>query len=68
MHRTDYRVLIDRGRKAGLGTAELYQAIAARQPEAGEVTPGEADGNGFVPVFNGEGRRIFRPAGGNGSG
>src|SRR4051812_4526894 len=30
--RTDSRTLIDRGRKAGLGTAEMYRALAARRP------------------------------------
>jgi hypothetical protein len=65
MRGTDYRTLINRGRKAGLGTAELYSAINARRPEAGDSVSGGADGNGFVAGFNARGQRvIFRPTGG----
>ena len=60
MRRTDYRTLIDRGRKAGLKTAELYNAITSRPPEAGDAI-GLADGNGFVSAFDRQGQRIFRP-------
>lgn len=60
MSRTDYRSLIDRGRKAGLGTAELYRAMAARRPEAGEHVA-EADGNGFVSGYRENGQRVYRP-------
>ena len=63
MRRTDHRTLIDRGRKAGLKTAELYNAIAARPPEAGDQSPGQADGNGFVSEYDRQGQRVFRPAG-----
>jgi hypothetical protein len=64
MRHTNYRTLIDHGRKAGLGTAELYNAIAGRRPEAGEYVPGRADGNGFVADINRYGQYVFRPAGG----
>jgi hypothetical protein len=63
MSRSDYRTLIDRGRKAGLRTSELYQAMAARPPEATEQSPGQADSNGFVSGFDQGGRRIYRPFG-----
>ncbi len=63
MSRTDYRTLIDRGRKAGLSATELYQAISARPPEAGDHRLGEADGNGFVLGYNHAGQRVYRPAG-----
>jgi hypothetical protein len=63
MGHTDYRTLIDRGRKAGLRTSELYSAIASRPPEAGDIGQGQADGNGFVSGYNQNGQRIYRPAG-----
>jgi hypothetical protein len=63
MRRTDYHTLIDRGRKAGLRTAELYHVMSARPPEASDAMPGQADGNGFVSAYNSFGKRIFRPAG-----
>ena len=62
MRHTDYRILIDRGRKAGLGTGELYRAIATRPPEGSDVSFGQTDGNGFVSGYSPAGQRIFRPA------
>jgi hypothetical protein len=61
MRHTDYRTLIDRGRKAGLGTAELYRAMTSRRPEASDQVAGVADGNGFVSTYNRQGRREFGP-------
>jgi hypothetical protein len=63
MRHTNVRTLIDRGRKAGLRTAELYSALATRPPEAGDHLPGESDGNGFMPTFDGQGQRVYRPSG-----
>ena len=63
MSRSDYRTLIDRGRKAGLNTSELYQAMAARAPEATEQASGHADGNGFVSGYDQGGHRVYRPVG-----
>ena len=60
MHRLDYQRLIDRGRKAGLGTTELYRAMMARRPEAGDHL-GQADGNGFTSGYGINGQRIYRP-------
>jgi hypothetical protein len=63
MHRSDYRTLVDRGRKAGLKTADLYNALAARPPEAGDYVPGQADGNGFITAYDQQGQRVVRPGG-----
>ena len=65
MSRSDYRTLIDRGRKAGLSTSELYRAMAARAPEAAEQSPGQADGNGFVGGYDQGGHRVYRPLAGH---
>jgi hypothetical protein len=61
MSRSDTRTLINRGRKAGLRTAELYSALAARPPEAGEGGWQQTDGNGFVSGYTQNGRRVYRP-------
>jgi hypothetical protein len=59
----DYRNLIDRGRKAGLGTADLYRAISAHGPQAHGGNNGPADGNGFVPGYDQHGHRVYYPIG-----
>ena len=64
MSQSDYRRLIDRGRKAGLHTAELYAALGSRPPAAIDSPDGEADGNGFVSSYGRDGRRVYRPLGG----
>jgi hypothetical protein len=64
MSHTDYRTLIDRGRKAGLGTSEMYRAIAARRPGEAEMGVGQADCNGFVSTYNQAGQRVYHPVGG----
>lgn len=61
MRRTDYLTLIDRGRKAGLGTQELYKALTSRPPEGSDHS-GESDGNGFVSEYD-RGQRVYRPSG-----
>jgi hypothetical protein len=61
MPRTDYQRLIDRGRKAGLGTPELYRALGARRPEVGDQLC-RTDGNGFVNGYGSKGERIIRPS------
>lgn len=63
MRHSDYRTLIDRGRKAGLRTVDLYNAMAARPPEAGDQFPGQTDGNGFVAAIGEQGQRVYRPGG-----
>jgi hypothetical protein len=59
--RTDYRTLIDRGRKAGLGTADLYRALGAQRPEASDVLTERADSNGYVAGYGHNGKRVYRP-------
>jgi hypothetical protein len=63
MSRSDYRTLIDHGRKAGLRTSELYQAMTSRPPEGAEQSLGQADGNGFVSAYDQGGHRVYRPLG-----
>jgi hypothetical protein len=62
-HTTDYRTLLNRGRKAGLNTAELYSALSTRSTEGGDPVAGEADSNGFIQNFNQDGKRVYRPIG-----
>ena len=59
MSHTDYRTLINQGRKSGLRTSEIYRAMTARPPQAGDYA--SADSNGFVPVLDSHGHRVFRP-------
>lgn len=63
MPRTDYQRLIDRGRKAGLGTSELYRALGSHRPEVGAQLR-RTDGNGFVSELGTHGERVFRPGDG----
>ena len=63
MSRSDYRTLLNHGRKAGLSTRELYNALASRPPEAGD-NRGQADGNGLVIDYMQAGRRNYRPMNG----
>lgn len=60
MSHMDYRTLVDRGRKAGLRTSELYQALSSRQAQPGEAQ-GQADGNGYVRQVNVLGRSVLQP-------
>jgi hypothetical protein len=57
---TDYHTLISRGRKAGLGTRELYLAMSTR-PSEGNDALGRADTNGYIASINAQGQRVFRP-------
>lgn len=61
MSHSDYRTLLDRGRKAGLRTSELYPALTTRPPERQE-TSALSDSNGFVPAYDERGHRIYRPS------
>jgi hypothetical protein len=57
----DYRTLITLGRKAGLQTSELYQALSARRPQVRDRNPGQADGNGFISIYGRNGQRVYLP-------
>jgi hypothetical protein len=61
-----YRTLINRGRKAGLTTGELYSALATRPGEGADQVPGALDGNGFVAGYDQQGRVVYRPVGQSG--
>lgn len=62
---TSFQQLLSRGRKAGLGTQELYGALAARRPEAGDLQQGQSDSNGFVSDVHQDGRKVYHPVQGN---
>ncbi|HYV37821.1 MAG TPA: hypothetical protein VE988_19200 [Gemmataceae bacterium] len=66
MSRSDYRTLLNHGRKAGLSTRELYSALATRPPEAHDNSNRLADGNGFVSDYTLGGHRVYRPVTGGG--
>jgi hypothetical protein len=61
MSRSDYQTLLNRGRKAGLNTREMYVALATRPIEAHDHSNRLADGNGFVSHYTQAGRRVYRP-------
>ena len=61
MSHSDYRTLLDRGRKAGLRTSDLYAALASRRTGAADPPVGQLDGNGYVPAHDREGHRVYRP-------
>lgn len=63
MSHRDYQKLIDRGRKAGLRTAELYQAMSAERTQEMGSAMGQTDGNGYVPSCGADGRPVFHPTG-----
>jgi hypothetical protein len=56
-----YRRLLDRGRKAGLNTSELYRALSGRQPGAGDTPNGQLDSNGFIAQVQANGQRCYQP-------
>src|SRR5262245_43453753 len=58
---SNYQTLINRGRKAGLNTRELYSAISVHPVEGREQLPGQADPNGFVSGVDAHGHRVSRP-------
>lgn len=60
---TDYRTMINRGRKAGLTTRELYSAMSTRPMEGSDQILGQSDCNGFVSSFNQHGQRVYLPLG-----
>lgn len=61
MRRLDFRTLVNMGRKAGLHTSELYDALAGRQPLPHEAGPNGRDGNGFRASYDVKGHQIYLP-------
>jgi hypothetical protein len=59
-----YLAMLNRGRKAGLNTRELYSAMASQTGE-GEQALGQSDTNGFVARINQRGQRIYEPRSGS---
>jgi hypothetical protein len=58
--RSNNRTLIDRGRKAGLRTNEIYGALAGRRPLAQDVDDG-SDSNGFRTTIDAAGHQVYQP-------
>lgn len=58
---TNYDLLLDRGRKAGLTARELNLALSTCPVRSGEPTSGLNDANGFVSGIDVRGQRISRP-------
>ena len=61
--RSDLSRLINRGRKAGLNTRDLYSALSTRSADSHEQPAGSSDCNGFVSAFDAAGHRVFQPLG-----
>lgn len=59
MARSSYRRMLDRGRKAGLNSSELYRALSARQPSPSDDPIGRTDNNGYVARVQMNGQRTF---------
>jgi hypothetical protein len=59
MPRSDLRTLINRGRKAGLQTSELYSALSGRRPEADEIRSVGGDCNGFASGVDAAGHQVY---------
>ncbi len=64
MSRSSYQRLVDHGRKAGLGTSELYNALRSRPPEGNDQPYGHSDGNGYSTNYSADGHRVYRPVSG----
>jgi len=60
MKRSDYRTLIDRGRKAGLRTTEIYGALSGHRPSVQDLESG-GDSNGFKATFDAAGHQVYQP-------
>lgn len=61
MNHTDYRSLIDKGRKSGLKTSELYRALSSRPADTSDFVKFAGDGNGFAPALDEHGHSIYKP-------
>jgi hypothetical protein len=56
----NYLAMLNRARKAGLTTRELYTAIASQGTEGAQAL-GLTDTNGYVGSINQRGQRIYQP-------
>lgn len=63
-HSSSYQKLLSRGRKAGLSTRELNEALATRPFLGAEPGYGQSDPNGFVAGIDARGHRTSRPVNG----
>jgi hypothetical protein len=63
-HKSSYQMLLSRGRKAGLSTRELNQALSTHPVTGAEQGRGQSDTNGFVAGIDAQGHRTYRPANG----
>jgi len=61
---SNLRTLLNRARKAGLSTRELYSALSTRPAEATPTSGNQVDGNGYVASVDENGRAEYRPASG----
>ncbi|MCS7168759.1 MAG: hypothetical protein RMI91_13735 [Gemmatales bacterium] len=59
----DRRAQIERGRKAGLQTREIYSALTHRSVSAQELAQEIVDANGYSAAVNADGRVYYRPNG-----
>ncbi len=66
MNRIPIRRMLDRGRRAGLSTGELYRALASRPAAAGDAGPGQTDCNGYISQVSANGHRTFEARRGRG--
>lgn len=62
MSHTDYHNLINRGRKAGLNTADLYRAMSSRPPDRQSSRQGQTDCNGYTGDISEGGRIEYHPS------
>lgn len=59
-HRSNHHSLLSRGRKAGLSTRELNQALASGPAYGADQVPGQADCNGSIWTIDENGHRVCR--------
>ncbi len=62
MSHTDYHLMVNRGRKAGLNTTDLYRALSSRPVDRQTGDPGQTDCNGFRGGISRDGRVEYHPA------
>jgi len=58
---SDHRAMVERGRKAGLQTADLYRTLENRPVPAHELANSMVDENGYSVAIRADGRISYRP-------